>query len=217
MQTSLFRALVCASVMLTLSVAAQNSGPASNGDFQFGLEGASGAIQYDARSFGSGARGQITFVGAMDITNDDVDGNGEGGSAVTNVTMSVEVDCLRIVGNRAAMSGVVTSSSVSAYNGAKALLAVEDNGEGKKVSDPDRFTWGLYRSTATTWTPSDAEVPGDNGAMFSWYASDYERNDDTPVLTNTSQNKTVDCSTFPFGSYAFEDVAHGAGEIQVKP
>jgi hypothetical protein len=218
MQFTLPRALLCAFLVLSLTATAQNSGPASNGDFQFGLAGAQGAIQYDARSAGSSAKGQMTFSGAMEISNEDVDGSGEGGSPASHVTMTVAFDCLRIDGNRAAMSGVVTSSSVVAYEGAKAVLAVEDNGEGNKSSGPDRFTWGLYRSTATTWTPSDAEVPGDNGAMFTWYASDSERPDDVPVPTSHAKSTAaVDCSSFPFGSYSFEDIAHGAGQIQVKP
>lgn len=218
MRFTLSHALLCAFLVLSLSATAQNSGPASNGDFQFGLAGAQGAIQYDARSFGSSAKGQMTFSGAMDVSNEDVDGSGEGSAPASRVTMTVAFDCLRIDGNRAAMSGVVTSSNIAGYEGAKALLAVEDNGEGNKATGADRFTWGLYRPTATTWTPSDSEVPGDNGAMFTWYASDAERPDDVPVPARQTKGAAgVDCSSFPFGSYAFEDVQHGSGQIQVKP
>lgn len=212
---SLSRAALCASLLFGFQVAAQSSGPASNGDFQFALSGASGAIQYNARSFGSSASGQMTFTGAVEISNEDVDGSGGGGSAVTQVTMTVTFDCLRISGNRAAMSGQVTASSEPAYVGIRALLAVEDNGEGSKAPAPDRFTWGVYRNTDPTWMPSDAEVPGDNGWMFTWYASDAERPDDVPKLNK--QQTFVDCTSFGFDAYAFEDLPHGAGNIQVKP
>jgi hypothetical protein len=131
--------------------------------------------------------------------------------------MQVDVDCIRVSGNRASMSGVITSSSASGYTGLRAILAVEDGGEGSK-SDPDRFTWGAYRSTAQTWTPEDAEVPGDNGAMFTWFASDAERFDDVPVPAGYSQSQNpVDCKSFGLGAYAFEALAHGSGNIQVKP
>jgi hypothetical protein len=209
------RSVWIVSLLLTFAAAAQNSGPASNGDFQFGLSGASGAIQYNARMHGTSAQGQMTFTGTMDISNEDVDGEGSTVTALTNVTLTVNIDCLRIEGNRAAMSGLIASSSYAPYIGARALLAVEDNGEGSKAPALDRFTWGVYRNTAPTWTPSDAEVPGDNGAMFTWYASDFERPDDVPVLS--TKNFTVDCKTFPFGAYGFEDAPHGSGNIQVKP
>jgi len=218
MRFTLARGLVCSFLVLSLSATAQNGGPASTGNFQFGLAGAQGAIQYDARSSGGSSKGQMTFSGTMEISNEDVDGSGEGGAAASSVTMTVEFDCLRIAGNRAVMSGVVTASSVSAYQGTRALLAVEDNGDDSKSTGPDRFTWGLYKTTATTWTPFDAEVPGDNGTMFTWYASDAERPDDVPVPTSHARKPSgVDCSSFPFGSYAFEDVQNGALQVQFKP
>lgn len=214
---SISRGAILGSFLLAFSVTAQNNGQASNGDFQFDLAGASGSIQYDARGQGSGVHGQMTFAGATELSNEDVDGNGNGGSSVSNMAMTVSFDCLKVQGNRAAMSGVVTSSSVPEYIGTRALLAVEDNGEGKHASSLDRFTWGVYRNPANTWVPSDAEVPGDNGAMFTWYATDAERFDDVGRPSSQNQNGTVDCKSFGFDSYAFEALPLGAGQIQVKP
>jgi hypothetical protein len=208
---------LCASLLLTAAVAGQNSGPASNGDFQFALTGATGAIQYNAREHGSSAQGEMTFTGEIEISNEDVDGTGEPAPpAVTEVSLTVSFDCLRINGNRAAMSGTVSSSSVPEYIGLRAVLAVQDNGEGKKAEAPDRFTWGVYRTNAITWLPVDAEDPNDTGATLTWFASDAERLDDVPVLSN-QPTSGIDCKSFPFGSYAFEDLPHGAGNIQVKP
>lgn len=210
--------LVFGSLLLTSVAAAQNNGPASNGDFQFGLTGATGAIQYNARLQAAGPKGQMTFTGAMAISNEDVDGEGSNVTALTNVTLTVSFDCVRIAGNQAAMSGPITASSYAPYVGLRGLLAVEDNGEGSKAPALDRFTWGVYRNTAPTWFPSDEEVPGDTGWLFSWYASDSERFDDTPVLrTNGNGNGIVDCNTFPFNAYGFEEAPHGSGNIQVKP
>lgn len=201
-------------VLFALSALAQNNGQAANGDFQFALDGAKGSIQFDARQQGNSAHGQMTFNAVVDVSNEDVDGGGTSSAATSSVSATVTFDCVHVSGNRAAMSGTVTASSVPAFVGARAVLAVEDNGEGANAG-LDRFTWGLYRQAARTWTPSDAEVPGDNGATLNWFASDSERPDDVPVPARQSED--IQCRTFPLGSYAFVEVAHGAGNIQVKP
>jgi hypothetical protein len=205
-------------LLLAFSAAAQNNGVSSNGDFQFDLAGASGAIQYDARLQGTSAKGQMTFTGATEISNEDVDGEGTAATALTNVTLTAKFDCVRVSGNRAAMSGPITASTVPAYVGARALLVVEDNGEGVNA-EPDRFTWGMYRQSAATWIPSDAEVPGDNGASLTWFVTDAEREDDVAIPSQplVAGAGSVDCKSFSFASYALEDVAHGAGNIQVRP
>jgi hypothetical protein len=209
------RVLCLLFLVVTLPLAAQNSGPASNGDFRISAAGITGTIQYTARLHGSDARGEMTFTGTTEISNQDVDGAGSGTNAASSLTLEVSFDCLRISGNRAAMSGIVTSSTVPEYVGARALLAVEDNGEGVDAPEPDKFTWGLYRTTAITWVPSDAEVPDDRGATLTWLATDAERSDDKGVSSRRST--TINCETFPFGSYVFQSLAHGAGQIQVKP
>ncbi|MFP5247170.1 MAG: hypothetical protein ACLGH0_10790, partial [Thermoanaerobaculia bacterium] len=106
-------------------------------------------------------------------------------------------------------------STIPAYLGVKALLAVEDNGEGSKAPDLDKFTWGVYRTTASSWVPVDAEDPNDIGATLSWTATDFERPEDTGVSSNATT--AVDCKSFPFDAYAFEAVPHGGGNLQVKP
>ena len=212
-----FVSILCGVLLLTFSAAAQNNGAATNGNFQFALEGGSVAIQYDARVQGTSARGQMTFTANAEISNEDVDGEGGSSSPVSTASMNVSFDCVRIAGNQAAMSGIVTSSSVPAWVGRRALLVVEDNGQGSNATGPDRFTWGLYRTDANSWTPSDFEVPGDNGASLSWLVSDFDRPND-PLLPSSQFTPTgVNCQSFPFELYAFENVAHGGGNIQVKP
>src|SRR2546423_1247680 len=153
--------LVSVLFLFALSAAAQNNGSAANGDFQFALNGATGAIQFDARLQGSSAKGQMTFNATMAVSNEDVDGEGVSSTAVSQVTATVSFDCVRVGTNRAAMSGIVTSSNVPAYIGRRAVLAVEDNGEGVNAPALDRFTWGVYRNSVHNWVPSDFEVPGD--------------------------------------------------------
>lgn len=212
---NLSRIGLCAALLITFSATAQNNGSASNGDFKFALEGASGSIQYDARIQGGSGHGQITFNGSIAVPNENADGESGGSTTVANVGMNVALDCVKIQGNRAAMSGVVTASNVPEYVGIRALLAVEDNGEGSKAPARDRFTWGVYRPSSMNWTPEDSEQTGDAGWTFTWYASDAERPDDVPVLTNRSTS--VDCKSFGFDSYSFEELPHGAGNLQVKP
>jgi hypothetical protein len=217
MKTTGPAATVALLVLSFVSVQAlAQSGPSANGDFQFALTGATGAIQFNVKAEGSGARGTARFNANADMSGEDVDGDGSGSTPGTGVAIEVAVNCLRVSGNRAAMSGVITSASAPGYAGVRVVLAVEDGGEGNKQSSPDRFTWGAYRATAKTWTPSDFEVPGDNGWMFSWLATDFERPDDVGYQRGSGFT-AVDCKTFPLGAYAFEDVAHGAGNINVKP
>jgi hypothetical protein len=205
--------LACATPLL-----AQNNGVSANGTFQFSSGGAAKSISFDVRQHTSsgGASGQMSFSGPAVISGQDVDGDGTPDpGTLTNLTVKVQFDCLVVNGNRAAMSGKITESSLPALVGRQSILAVEDNGEGSKATGPDRFTWGLYRSTAITWTPSDAEVPGDNGWTLTWIATDAERPDDAGVPSKKSD--TVDCKAFPLSSYSFEEVPQGGGNIQVKP
>ncbi|HVG25163.1 MAG TPA: hypothetical protein VND45_13485 [Thermoanaerobaculia bacterium] len=199
-------------LLVSLSLGAQSS----NGDFTFAVAGAKGAIQYNARVQGSSAKGNLTFTGTQDVSGDAVDDAGGNGAASTTATISVSIDCMRQTGNRAAMSGIVTSSNVPGYTGRRAILAVEDNGEGVKESR-DAFTWGLYHDQQPSWTASDAEVPGDSGAMFSWLATDFEQPNDVGIPAGANAPKGVDCRSFSLSSYALESLVHGTGNIQVRP
>ncbi len=205
-------------ILVSAPLLAQNNGVSANGTFTFSNAGATKTIDFNARQHtnDSGADGEMTFSGPAEISGQDVDGDGTTSpGTLTNLTVKVKLDCLSLNGNRAAMSGKITASSLPELVGRQSVLAVEDNGEGSKATGPDRFTWGLYRSTAMTWTPSDAEVPGDNGWSFSWTATDAERPDDAGVPARPST--TIDCHAFPLSSYSLEDVPQGGGNIQVKP
>ncbi len=150
-------------------------------------------------------------VGDQDV---DEDGTGDPGTTTTNLSVRIDVDCLRVKDNRAALSGLVRESSVGAYVGRRIIFTVEDGGEGSKAA-PDRYTWGQYRSTAPTWIASDAELVFDPGVGLTWTATDFERTDDAGV--SSSQPADVDCKSFPLSSYALEDLPQGSGNIQVKP
>jgi hypothetical protein len=129
--------------------------------------------------------------------------------------MRAQFDCLKIAENRAVMSGVIVESNVLTAIGLRVLLVVEDNTEGINQPTADKLTWGVYQNPAAGWTPKDAERDDDNGASLTWLATDAERSDDPGIPSNPS--KLVGCQSFPLSSYSFVNIAHGGGNVQVKP
>ena len=193
-----------------------DSGPSTNGSFEFSAASGPLEFEFNARLQNNGStQGEITVTGEVDLPDQDVDGEGSGsGAGVVDLSLTVNVDCLVVSGNRATFSGEVTQSSVESYVGRIAVMAVEDNGEGANAA-LDRFTWGFYGTPSLTWIPSDAELETDPGVGLFWIATDFEREDDAGIPSNPST--IVDCHTFPAAAYVLEPVAHGAGNIQVKP
>jgi hypothetical protein len=126
--------------------------------------------------------------------------------------MHVDVDCMKVEGNRAVLAGVVRTSSVDAYARRRMILTVED-GEGLKA--PDGFTWGQYAGSAPTWVASDAELEKDPGVGLQWYATDAERKDDVGIPSGSPAG--FDCKSFTLASYALDDLTEGSGDIVVKP
>ncbi len=173
-------------------------------------------IEFNAQTSGSGASGQIKFSAPFTIPNQDGDEDGTGDLqlSTTTVSLRIDVDCLKVSGNRAAIGGVVSDASVSGYVGRRMLLSVEDGGEGTNAP-PDRYTWGQYRSTTGSWTASDAELVFDPGVGLTWIATDAERTDDAGI--SSVQATTVNCKSFPLSSYALEDLPLGSGNVQVRP
>src|ERR1041384_2200091 len=127
----------------------------TNGSFSAVNEEGTQRIDFNADVFSDGrASGDIKLTAPISIPDQDVDGDG-GGDVIksTSVTLYASVDCGRIEGNRATISGLIKDSDVSAYIGRRLMLTVEDGGE-----KPDGFTWGQYLATGGRWVPSDAEL-----------------------------------------------------------
>lgn len=202
-------------VMAALPLFADN-GPSASGDFAFSSGGHPLAIQFNAKVKPNGSTdGHITLSGTVNVPDQDVDGEGFGGpGSLVAVTFEIEVDCLKVDANEAALSGEITDSNIPAYIGNRALLAVVDGGEGVNAT-PDQFMWGVYGTPDLTWVATDAELTFDPGVGLTWLATDFEREDDIGIPSGSSG--MVDCQTFSTGAYSFEALAHGNGNIQVRP
>src|SRR5258706_11285098 len=189
----------------------------ANGGFHVVSDEGTRNIEFNAKINPNGSvSGDLKFTGPLSVPDQDVDGDGTGDPSATATTLSlrVDVDCLKVDGNRAALGGVVKESNVGAYIGRRMLLTVEDGGEGHNAA-PDRYTWGQYRSTAATWVASDAELEFDSGVGLTWTATDFERTDDAGIPSNHPSG--TDCKTFSLSSYALQDLPQGSGNIQVRP
>jgi len=172
-------------------------------------------IKFSAQGFSNGsASGDIDFSGPISVPDQDVDGDGTGDPAVKEGTLSlhVDVDCMKVEGNRAVLAGIVRSASLDTYIRRRMILTVED---GESTKAPDAFTWGQYRGSEPTWVPSDAELEKDPGVGLTWYATDAELKDDVGI--SSTRSTAFDCQSFTLASYALDDLSDGSGDIVVKP
>jgi len=208
-------ALLVVTLALPALTFAGNDGPSATGNFQFTLEdGQTRFLEFNARQQNNGR-----VVGGMTFSDPNVvavgDPDATPGPNNTGALVQANFDCLKITGNRAVMSGVISQSNILSAIGLRILLVVEDNGEGINAPSTDKLTWGIYQPSGGAWIPKDAEREDDNGAGLSWLATDFERTDDVGVPSN--QSKIIGCQSFSLGAYSFVDVAHGGGNIQVQP
>ena len=78
-----------------------------------------------------------------------------------NVNGTIAVNCVRIVGNEATISGIVTHSNRKSIEGFEGLLQIRDNGKGRgngKNGGPDMGSPILFHAVGTG---SDCSVPGE--------------------------------------------------------
>ena len=206
-------ALLLTSLAVPVLVNAGPSGPSATGSFQFSLEdGAVRFLEFNAREQNNGRTvGEMTFSdpAAIVVPDPDAPEGVTGQGALVRATF----DCLKITGNRAVMSGVISESNVSSAIGLRVLLVVEDNGEGVNALN-DKLTWGIYQPPSGGWTPKDSERDDDNGASLTWIVRDFERDDDVGIPSN--QSKVIGCQSFALAAYAFTNIKQGGGNLQVQ-
>jgi hypothetical protein len=77
-----------------------------------------------------------------------------------NVNGTINVNCVRVVGNEATISGIVTHSNRKSIQGFEGLLQIRDNGKGRggNASGPDMGSPILFHAVGTG---SDCQVPGE--------------------------------------------------------
>jgi hypothetical protein len=74
-----------------------------------------------------------------------------------NVNGKIDVNCVRVVGNEATISGIVRHSNRKSLEGYEALFQIRDNGKGKK-KNPDYMSPVLFHAVGTG---PDCSVPSE--------------------------------------------------------
>jgi hypothetical protein len=180
-------------------------GQNASGNFTFGSTDGSYAINFTAHGQGLNV-GEMTFEGPAPRTSDE-DGSGPGAGSLS---LKVTWDCLAVNLNGAVMTGSVTSANDPSYVGRLARLAVEEG-------SPSRFSYAFFRNETINENPSDAEVPGDAGAQFTWYATDHERADDKGKAMSGKQHRE-NCQSLTASAAAIhDDMLTANGAITVHP
>jgi hypothetical protein len=191
------------------------SGPSASGIYKFVLQDdLTKSVEFNATSDERGTTtGQMTFKDEAVVIEQDPDGEPKGGSGA-QFYMTANLNSLTIDGNRALLGGTIVESSNSSYVGQWVQLVVEDNG----TERPDRLTWCFCQPEKGGWVPADAEVSGDEGAWWKWWATDAEVKDDAGVQsTNIIPGNKTGCKVLPLSAYPFAEIKSGEGEIQVQP
>jgi hypothetical protein len=76
-----------------------------------------------------------------------------------NVNGTIEVNCVRVAGNEATISGIVTHSNRKSLEGFEGLLQIRDNGKGRGGDPgPDMGSPIVFHAVGTG---SDCSVPGE--------------------------------------------------------
>ncbi len=113
-----------------------------------GLLSLAGSVAAQGTAFSATGSGHFTLAGGLRtfafsaIKHEDgtVSGNAQLNNRATNIKTHVEVDCLRVEGNRAVIGGVVTKSTDTSREGTRVIFAVIDNGEGND-DPPDQISF----------------------------------------------------------------------------
>jgi len=174
------------------------------------------SLEFSATSDARGsASGFMVFTDETKVVVVDPDGSGESPKEEpVPFFMKAEFDSMTIEKNRALISGVIKDSSHRSYIGKWVQLVIEDN-DGRELAD--KFVWSFCEPEPGRWIPSDFEVPGDQGAFMSWWATDSERKDDIGIPSpNMIPGHLKACKPYSLQSYEFAEILKGDGEITIK-
>jgi hypothetical protein len=214
MCASLF--VLCLLLLATPLPASAQAGTA-NGKFKFIMEdGLQKSLEFDAKSDERGsATGFMIFTDEAKVLIQDVDGTGDIiPDEPVEFFMKADLNAMTIDKNQAILNGVVRDSSYRSYIGRWVQLVIEDN-DGIEV--PDKFVWSFCQPELGGWIPSDSEVPGDQGAFMSWWATDAERKDDVGIPSpNLIPGSLKACVAHPLRSYEFASIEKTEGVITIR-
>jgi hypothetical protein len=104
-------ALLLAILVLPSRTSAAKDGPSASGNFQFTLDedGQPGNLEFHARVQNNGRTiGEMTFVDPSTVPVPDPDN--PGAIANAGAVITAKFDCLKITGNQAVMSGIISQS-----------------------------------------------------------------------------------------------------------
>jgi hypothetical protein len=197
--------------------AQQAGGSSAAGSLEFlSPDGFKKRLEFSAVKDSEGnATGKMTLSGAEEIPEQDVDGTGCAGFSgkVEDLRVEAEFDGMVVEGNKAVLSGRVTASSLAEYIGQRVLLVVEDNDGGGDQTD--KLSWAFYKPAEVNWTPTDAELEKDEGALLTWVATDAEREDDKGVPMPKASGE-VGPQSLPLSAHDLADVTYLDGNIKVQ-
>ena len=189
----------------------------TNGTYKFIMEDElMKYFEFDARTDERGTTtGYMQFTDEAKILFQDVDGTGDmPREEEVAFSMTAEFDSMTIEKTRAVIGGFVRDSNYRSYIGKWVQLVVEDN-DGIEVKD--RFVWSVCQPEQGGWIPSDAEVPGDQGAYMSWWSTDNERKDDVGIPSpNIIPGNLKGCKVYTLLGYEFAPILKGEGEITIR-
>jgi hypothetical protein len=207
--------VLCLVVISTPLMVSAQAGTA-NGTYKFIMEDELAKyLEFDVKSDERGsATGYMLFTDEAKVEFIDVDGTGDPKEEPAPFFMKADLDAMTIEKNRAIISGVIRDSSYRSYIGKWVQLVIEDN-DGREV--PDKFVWSFCQPEPGGWIPQDAEVPGDQGAFMSWWATDAERKDDVGMPSpSLIPGGLKACRAYPLGAFEWANVLKGDGVITIN-
>ena len=140
-------ALIAACV---LSAAPGVAGPYAAGQLTDTGDSSGRMIAFSAVIDAAGAvSGDADFDDREEVPEQDVDGTGDPDLRTRGGAREIHarIDCLKVSGNVAVLSGIVVTAATPRYVNKRLLLVAQDNGADRREA-PDRYTWGIYEGDA---------------------------------------------------------------------
>ncbi|HEU4507232.1 MAG TPA: hypothetical protein VFR78_03270 [Pyrinomonadaceae bacterium] len=203
--------LVC--LALPGLVLADAEGTSAAGSFKFALQdGETRFLEFKVTEQAENlAAGDMTYSDPVAIPVDDPDNPEK--PTTQGLLLRARFDCMQTVKNTAVIGGEIFESNFPGAIGSRVLLVIEDNGiDGSR----DRVAWGIFQNSAITWFPQDAEVPNDDGAKLTWWATDAERRDDVGIPAGLGLSRMVTCKSFPLAAIDFPEIKYAGGDLQIQ-